>query len=85
MVRFAHSIASRIQDQPRSPSDTTTASYSMSQERYEIPAVFEAPLTDVEPVYISANKFLWIVRRIPCLEEDIAEDNVLHVRVGALR
>lgn len=53
----------------------------MSQKRDEVWTVFEAPLTNIEPVQFSTNKTLRVVRRIPCFEEYVAESDMLDAEV----
>lgn len=54
------------------------------EERHEVLRVFEAPLTDEQPLELPPNQLFWIERRIPCLEEDVSKHDIADVQIGRL-
>ena len=56
----------------------------MCEVRHDVFGVLEAPLADKQPLKLSPNQLFRVERRIPCLEENVSEHNIMDVQIGRL-
>ena len=56
----------------------------MCDVRRDVFRVLEAPLADKQPLNLSPNQLFRVERRIPCLEKDVSEHDIVDVQIGRL-
>lgn len=54
----------------------------MSQKRQQLPGIAKAPATDIQPVGGAADQLFGVEGGIPGFEQDVAQDDALHVEGG---
>src|SRR5262245_1706897 len=77
-VDFPNRVAAVIVDFNSWWVDTMLADCRVAEICGFVTRVAKTPATDVESICVLAHEIFWVERVKPCLEEDIAEDDVLH-------